>query len=61
MTQTEIENTLQAIADGFAHWQRASILHRPDEANLKYEDVTFPSGDGVPLEGWFIPAPARTS
>jgi hypothetical protein len=31
-------------------------LHSPSEQNLDYEDVTFPSRDGVPLEGWFIPA-----
>lgn len=51
MTREEIEKTLQAIADGFRHWPRAPILHRPDEENLKYEHVTFPSEDGVPLEG----------
>jgi hypothetical protein len=28
---------------------------------LDYEDVTFPARDGVPLEGWFIPAPGRAS
>jgi hypothetical protein len=29
----------------------------PCELGLDYENVTFPSQDGVPLEGWFIPAP----
>jgi hypothetical protein len=57
MTQTQVEKTLQTIAEGFRVWPRAPILHRPDEENLKYEDVTFPSEDSVPLEGWFIPAP----
>ena len=57
MTQTQVEKTLQTIAEGFRVWPRAPILHRPDEENLKYEDVTFPSEDGVPLEGWLIPAP----
>jgi len=33
-------------------------LRRPDEVGLEYEDVTFPSMDGVPLEGWFVPADA---
>ncbi|MBL7259582.1 alpha/beta hydrolase [Actinoplanes sp. LDG1-01] len=37
--------------------ERSPILHTPAEAGLAYEDVTFPSADGVPLEGWFIPAP----
>jgi hypothetical protein len=56
MTQTQIEKTLQTIADGFRVWPRSPILHWPDEEGLAYEDVTFPSQDGVPLEGWFIPA-----
>ncbi|MFC0039629.1 alpha/beta hydrolase [Actinomadura rayongensis] len=32
------------------------MLRRPDEVGLAYEDVFFSSVDGVPLEGWFIPA-----
>jgi hypothetical protein len=55
-TGDEIRKTLETIADGFVQWPRAPIYHRRDEAGLAYEDVTFPSEDGVPLEGWFIPA-----
>jgi pimeloyl-ACP methyl ester carboxylesterase len=55
MTPTQIEKTLQTIADGFRTSLRSPIMHRPDEHGLDYEDVTFPSQDGVPLEGWFIP------
>ena len=55
MTQTKIEQILQTIADGFRVWSRSPILHWPEEG-LKYEDVSFPSQDGVPLEAWFIPA-----
>lgn len=55
MNEIEIQETLWRIARGFVEWQRAPILHRPSEAGLDYEDVTFPSEDGVPLEGWFIP------
>lgn len=40
----------------FAHGQRTPIMRRPDEYGMKYEDVTFPSMDGVQLEGWYIPA-----
>ncbi|MGW0762946.1 alpha/beta hydrolase family protein [Streptomyces sp. NPDC002814] len=57
MTREEIDATLQKIADGFGTSLRSPILHRPDEAGLEYEDVAFPSEDGVPLEGWYIPAP----
>ena len=56
MPADEIRKTLETMADGFVRWPRAPIYHRPDEAGLAYEDVSFPSEDGVPLEGWFIPA-----
>ncbi|BEI80842.1 hypothetical protein CcaverHIS002_0200020 [Cutaneotrichosporon cavernicola] len=33
------------------------IMHSPDEAGLDYEEIVFPAHlDGVPIEGWFIPA-----
>lgn len=51
MTATEIQKTLQTMADGFRVWPRAPILHRPEDEGMEYEDVTFPSKDGVPLEG----------
>jgi uncharacterized protein len=46
---------LDHMVPGFAHPFRSPILHRPSEAGLSYQDVTFPSADGVPIEGWFIP------
>lgn len=55
MTQAQIDETLQRIADGFRQ-PRAPILHRPDEEGLEFEVVSFPSEDGVPLEGWLVPA-----
>jgi uncharacterized protein len=59
MTEEEIDQLLAEVSDGFATLERrrAPVLHRPDEAGLDYDDVTFPAWDGVPLEGWFIPAP----
>ncbi|WP_033338088.1 alpha/beta hydrolase [Catenuloplanes japonicus] len=59
MTPEEINTFLAAVADGFRS-MRSPILHTPAEAGLDFEDVTFPSRDGVPLEGWFIPAPGAT-
>jgi uncharacterized protein len=55
-TEEQIDRTLDRFADAFSRQRRSPILHSPDEAGLDYEDVTFPSRDGVPLEGWFIPA-----
>jgi hypothetical protein len=57
LSEDQIEDLLQEFADGFSFQRRSPILHSPRDQGLHYEDVTFPSGDGVPLEGWFIPAP----
>jgi uncharacterized protein len=38
---------------------RAHIWSTPKEVGLRYEDVTFTAQDGLPLVGWFIPAPER--
>src|SRR6202012_1643424 len=52
----QVEGMLDQMADSFRRQLRSPILHLPSEENLDFEDVTFPSLDGVPLEGWFIPA-----
>jgi uncharacterized protein len=57
LTGEQADRILRAMADSFAQQLRSPILHWPSEQNLEYEDVTFPALDGVPLEGWFIPAP----
>jgi uncharacterized protein len=47
---------LDRLAHGFSSPPRSPVLHTPADEGLAHEDVTFPSADGVPLEGWFIPA-----
>ena len=54
-SEGDIAQTLNKIADSFAHPLRAPVLHAPDELGLDYEEVTFPAADGVPIEAWFIP------
>lgn len=56
MTERAIDPAMQGMAEFFAKSYRTPILRRPDEYGLEYEDVFFPSMDGVALEGWFIPA-----
>jgi hypothetical protein len=56
LTEDQIDHILQSIADSFGQQLRSPILHWPAEQDLDYQDVTFPALDGVPLEGWFIPA-----
>jgi hypothetical protein len=59
-SQDQSDEALQRFADGLAWPRRAPVLHSPSEHDLEYEDVTFPAHDGVPLEGWFIPAPGSS-
>lgn len=47
---------VEEYAQLFTHGARTPVLRRPSDIGLEYEDVTFPSMDGVPLEAWFIPA-----
>ena len=56
MDEEQINHALDAVAAGFATSGRAPVLHTPAEAGLAFEEITFTSADGVPLEGWFIPA-----
>ena len=50
-----IARLLQTVVSSFRQQPRSPILSTPASANLEYEDVMFPSEDGVPLEAWFIP------
>lgn len=47
---------VEQYAQLFAHGARTPVLRRPDEYGMAYEEVFFPSLDGVALDGWFIPA-----
>jgi hypothetical protein len=53
-----IHPMIEQYAQLFTHGARTPVLRRPDEYGMAYEEVFFPSLDGVPLEGWFIPAPS---
>lgn len=57
MTQIteEQKQILTGIAAANIRPQRAPVLGTPGDYGLNYEDVFFPSKDGVPLEAWFIP------
>ena len=46
---------LTRIANSFRDQIRSPILKTPADEGLAFEDITFPSEDGVPLEAWFIP------
>jgi uncharacterized protein len=56
VTEEQIDHILQQMADSLGQLLRSPVLHKPSEEDLAYEDITFQAQDGVPLEGWFIPA-----
>ena len=45
------------ISQGILHPPRKEEDHGLDDFDLPAEDVAFPSRDGTPLAGWFIPSP----
>lgn len=47
---------VQQFVEFFRGGSRSPVYRNPYEVGLAYEEVFFPSMDGVPLEGWFIPA-----
>ncbi|MEH0715255.1 alpha/beta hydrolase [Vibrio owensii] len=51
----DIKSAIKALAKG-ARPARTPVLKSPADHGLTYEDIFFQSLDGVPLEGWFIPA-----
>lgn len=55
MTDDHLQHRFKDMASGFRGQIRSPILDTPASAKLEFEDVTFMSQDGVPLEGWFIP------
>jgi len=51
-----IDFVMRRIVKQIAAAQRSPILRRPDEYGMAYEDISFPSTDGINLEGWYMPA-----
>ncbi|MFF3484252.1 alpha/beta hydrolase family protein [Streptomyces sp. NPDC002701] len=53
----EITQLLKGIArhEGVLDSVRSPLLRSPADLGLAFEDVWFPSLDGVPLEAWYIP------
>lgn len=54
-TSEEVQETLAAIAKQIGYPIRAPLLKNPGDYGLEFEQVSFPSADGVPLEAWFMP------
>ncbi len=52
----KIHPLVEQYAQLFTKGARTPVLRSPDQYGMAYEDIFFPSLDGVPLDGWFIPA-----
>lgn len=50
-TATLVKN----LAETFGHPIRSPILDSPENYGLEFENIFFPSMDGIPLEAWWIP------
>ena len=46
--------------DGFFYYPNRKTYDRPEDYNLRYEDVRFQTTDGLTLAGWFLPAVRHT-
>jgi pimeloyl-ACP methyl ester carboxylesterase len=47
---------LRQMANFFEKVDRNPVTRTPDDASLRYEDVSLTSSDGVALKAWFIPS-----
>lgn len=54
-TYAEATEIVEGIAAGYGNLLRSPLLKNPGDYGLDYENVTFPSLDGTPLEAWWIP------
>lgn len=54
-SEDEIAQTIKGVAHGWSRPRRSPVLKTPAVQGLEFEEVTFPSQDGVPLEAWYIP------
>ncbi|KAJ4244017.1 hypothetical protein NW762_014630 [Fusarium torreyae] len=60
MTPEETQNLLKSLVAPLRNKIPTPLLHDPGEAGLKYENVFFPSEDGISLEAWYIPKPGSS-
>lgn len=50
---------LTTLSQGLSTPPRTPMLHKPDEYDMKYEEVVITTADGVKLNAWFIPAASK--
>jgi hypothetical protein len=60
LSEEQATHIVKEIAAGYGNILRSPVLKTPGDYGLAYDDVSFPSSDGVPLEAWFIPCEGST-
>lgn len=53
--EKKLHPVIEQYATLFKTGVRTPVLKRPSDYGMEYEDCSFHSMDGVPLEAWFIP------
>ena len=48
-------NSKQTLFDRFFFYPEREVLQTPTEWGMSFEDVYFPTEDGVRLHGWYVP------
>ncbi|NRB47397.1 MAG: alpha/beta hydrolase [Saprospiraceae bacterium] len=56
MVNEQQTQMLTALAQGLSMPPRTPILRTPKDYGLDFEEISFTTGDGVTINGWFIPA-----
>ncbi|MTD55634.1 alpha/beta hydrolase family protein [Amycolatopsis pithecellobii] len=56
LSEDQIDRLIESMADSYGQQARSPILQSPAEQGLDFEEISFQATDGVPIEGWFIPA-----
>lgn len=54
--EEKLQGLVEQYAQMFAHGARTAVLKRPSDVGMDFQEVQFPSKDGVILEAWYIPA-----
>ena len=56
MVNEQQTQMLTALSHGLSFPPRTPILRTPSDYDMTYEEISFTTGDGVEIKGWFIPA-----
>lgn len=56
MVTEQQQQMLTMLAQGLSMPPRTPIFRTPKDYDMEFEEISFVTGDGVTIKGWFIPA-----